>query len=71
MVIPPAKALPHLPALPLSPDQCAAIRQGRAIRHSTPVEPDAFVRLLDPSGALLAIGIARKEGIYPKRVIAT
>ena len=68
-LVPPSRALGHLPALSLSAEETTRISHGHALTSSEPwssplgdLATDEPARLLDPEGRLLAIGQARSEG---------
>ncbi len=72
---PTLEAVSQLPWLSLSPDQIAAIGQGRALTADQfgGAVPTGEVALLGPDGALVAIaeGIAGSGRIEPRRVLAS
>ncbi len=70
---PTLEAVANLPRLSLSPDQIAAIGQGRALTvdQFDGAVPAGEVALLGPDGALIAIaeGIAESGRVEPRRVL--
>ncbi len=72
---PTLEAVASLPRLPLSPDQVAAIGQGRALSADSfgGAVPAGEIALVGPDGALVAIaeGIAGSGRVEPRRVLAS
>ena len=72
---PTLEAVANLPRLSLSPDQVAAIGQGRALTADQfgGAVPAGEVALVGPDGALVAIaeGIAGSGRVEPRRVLAS
>jgi tRNA pseudouridine55 synthase len=69
-------AVPTLPRLTLSPEQVAAVAQGRPVAPEglgVATTPGAEVALVDPDGALVAVGEADPGAgrILPRRVLMT
>ena len=63
-ILPPAAALPFLPAISLSPQEATTIRAGRAIEGAG----EGLMRLLDGSG-LVGVGLAGGGRIRPETVL--
>jgi len=63
--------LAHLRALHLDQAQSAEVRHGRRIAlaaFNADIPPCTLLRVYDAAGALLAIALADREHLYPKRV---
>jgi tRNA pseudouridine55 synthase len=60
-LISPADALSHLPAVVLDEDACRAVAQGKAVEGDAAVPPNGPLRLLSPSGELIAIARLRER----------
>ena len=63
----PADAVSHLPSCVLDEQETAALRHGRAIRRPDLPEAGA-ISMLDPNGALLAIGEGAGGVVQPRKV---
>jgi tRNA pseudouridine55 synthase len=75
LVLPPAEALAHLPALTLDADQARRVAQGMSVPWPVGSEADQPLRRLDAQGGLLAVGRAvAADGaclLRPETVLAT
>jgi tRNA pseudouridine55 synthase len=68
--ITPAAALAHLPQLTVDEAGAAALRHGRAVEHSEPLQSGATVVLCAPGGELLALAEAGEGVLKPRKVFA-
>jgi tRNA pseudouridine55 synthase len=68
ILLAPAAALAHLPAVVLGDDAVAAIGNGRAVDAPTDLAAAGPIRLMSEGGALLAIAERRADTLQPRKV---
>lgn len=69
LLLTPAQMVASLPSRTLTPDEVAAVRQGKALSPQHVYAPDTQLALLDTTGALIAIAEATDTAVRPRRVL--
>jgi len=66
----PVDALPDLPLLTLTGDDAIRARHGQSLPAPGGARPGQNYRLVDPTGALVAVAVASESGVRPAVVLA-